>query len=292
MNGTRQKLRQITGAYVAVSRPPCRFATGGEILMNVFWSDIESRFLKLHSEQRSANGLVHAINCDDSWTLGGPEDLQKKFRSIVRNIAVRLGWANDKDPLSDWCELLKKHGVGYHRMTGSIDRRRFELDTEQMCSIEREQRDTQGGIINSLCKMSAEYCIECDTKEAAATGTAVGRQIFVAENSGKTGQAEGELVKRGKFCDQVIDEMKRIKNLVVGTGRNIAEVQQDHPDLAAWKVRTQLDSETQETFNHPRQWGPVVGFAKMVLSKIHGVSTSTITSWIKVYRKGRKTRKA
>jgi len=157
--------------------------------MNVFWSDIESRFFKLHSEQRSANGLVHAINSDDSWTLGGPEDLQKKFRSIVRNIAVRLGWANDKDPLSAWCELLKRHGVGYHKMTGSINRRRVELDTEQMCSIEREQRDTQGGTINLLCKVSAEYCIECDTKEAAAAkATAVGRQIFVAENSGKTAQ--------------------------------------------------------------------------------------------------------
>jgi hypothetical protein len=170
--------------------------------MNVFWSDIERRFFKLHSEQRSANGLVHAINCDDSWTLGGPEDLQKKFRSIVRNIAVRLGWANDKDPLSVWCELLKRHGVGYREMTVSMDRRRFELDTEQMCSIEREQRDTQGGTINLLCKVSAEYCIECDTKKAAAAkATAVGRQIFVAANSGKIAQAESRSNKHSKPLD-------------------------------------------------------------------------------------------
>lgn len=170
--------------------------------MDVFWSDIESRFFKLHSEQRSANGLVHAINCDDSWTLGGPEDLQKKFRSIVGNIAVRLGWANDKDSLSVWCELLKRHGVGYHKMTGSIDRRRFELDTEQMCSIERERRDTQGGTIDLLCKVSAEYCIECDTKEAAAAkATAIGRQIFITENSGKTAQAESRANKHSKPLD-------------------------------------------------------------------------------------------
>jgi hypothetical protein len=152
--------------------------------MNVFWLDIESRFLKLHSEQRSANGSVYAIHCDDSWTLGGPEDLKRKFRSIVRNIAMRLGWTNDKDPFFAWCELLKNHGVGYQRMPGSIVRRRVELDTEQMCSIERERRDTQGGTIDLLCKASAEYCIECDTKEAAAAkATALGRQVFVAESS-------------------------------------------------------------------------------------------------------------
>jgi hypothetical protein len=166
--------------------------------MNVFWSDIESRFFKLHSEQRSANGLVNAMNCDGSWTLGGPEDLQKKFRSIVRNIAVRLGWANDKDPVSVWCDLLKRHGMGYCKMPGSINRRRFELDTELMCSIEREQRDTQGGTIDLLCKVSAEYCIECDTEEAA---TAVGRQIIVAENSGKTAQAESRSNKHSKPLD-------------------------------------------------------------------------------------------
>lgn len=99
-------------------------------------------------------------------------------------------------------------------------------------------------------------------------------------------------IDRGKFCDQVIEGMKRIKTLVVGTGRSMAEVQQDHPDLTAWKVRTELSAEDQEVFNRPRQWGPVVGYAKKILSKTHGVSTHTITSWVKAYNKDRKTKKA
>jgi hypothetical protein len=162
--------------------------------MNAFWSDIETRFFKLHSEQRSANGLVHAINCDDSWKLGGPEDLQKKFLSIVRHVAVRLGCAADKNPLWFWLDLLKKHGVGYDKMNGSTVRRRGELDSEQVCSIEYERHVSQGGVITLLCKVSAEYCIECDTTEtAAAKATAVGRQIFAAEKSDKTAALESSL---------------------------------------------------------------------------------------------------
>jgi hypothetical protein len=57
----------------------------------------------------------------------------------------------------------------------------------------------------------------------------------------------------------VIDELKRIKNLSRGTGRGMAEIHHEYPDLAAWKVREVLSPEDQETFNHPNRWGGVVG---------------------------------
>jgi hypothetical protein len=91
-------------------------------------------------------------------------------------------------------------------------------------------------------------------------------------------------IDRGKFCDEVIDEIRTIRNLHSGSGRSVAEIQHANPRWAVWKVRESLDSEDQETFNHPNQWGPPVGYAKRVLSKINGVSMDTITSWVKAYR--------
>jgi hypothetical protein len=92
-------------------------------------------------------------------------------------------------------------------------------------------------------------------------------------------------IERGKFCQQVIDEIKRIRNLSVGTGRSVAEIQNDYPDFVVWKIRESLDREDQDTFTHPNRWGPSVGYAQGVLSKIHDVSTHTINSWAKAYRK-------
>jgi len=99
-------------------------------------------------------------------------------------------------------------------------------------------------------------------------------------------------VDRGKFCCEVIDEIKKIRNFVASTGRSMAEIEKEHPRLAVWKVRATLGPEDQETFNHPNQWGPPVGYAKMVLSKNHGVTTHTITSWVKAYRKTQRSKRA
>jgi hypothetical protein len=101
--------------------------------------------------------------------------------------------------------------------------------------------------------------------------------------------AESRAIQPGKFCQQVIEEIKRIKNLCVGIGKSIAEIEIDHPDFAVWKVRESLSAEDQEAFNHPNQWGAPVGYARLILSKVKGVSTHTINSWTKAYRKSQRT---
>jgi hypothetical protein len=68
----------------------------------------------------------------------------------------------------------------------------------------------------------------------------------------------------------------------------MAEIQHEYPGSVVWKVREQLPQDDQQTFNYPNQWGPVVGYAKMVLSRIHHVSTHTIISWVKACRKEKK----
>jgi hypothetical protein len=97
--------------------------------------------------------------------------------------------------------------------------------------------------------------------------------------------------QRGEFCQRVIDEIKRIKNQCVGMGRSVAEIQNDHPDFAVWKVRESLSSEDRDTFNHPNRWGPPVGFAKNILAKTSDVSVHTITSRVKAYRKSQQPKK-
>jgi len=114
-----------------------------------------------------------------------------------------------------------------------------------------------------------------------------------AQISGETTEGlEKKLVDKGEFCDQVISEIKRIKNLATGSGRSVAEIETEHPAFAVWKVRTSLSPEDQEGFAHPNQWGPPVGFAKLILSKIQDVSVHTIDAWVKAYRKARKTKKS
>ncbi len=89
---------------------------------------------------------------------------------------------------------------------------------------------------------------------------------------------------KGKLCSQIMQEVRTVKKLCVDSGRTIVEVQIDFPDFHAWKLRETLTAEDRETFNNPRQWGPVVGYAEMILAKHFGRSAETIHDWVKGYR--------
>jgi tRNA pseudouridine-54 N-methylase len=97
------------------------------------------------------------------------------------------------------------------------------------------------------------------------------------------------LVRRGKFCEQVIQEVKKVRYLCLDGGRAMAEIKSELPDLAVWNVLETLSQEDKETFAHPGRWGPAVGYAKLILGKNYGRSTHTVTNWLKAYRKHRKT---
>jgi hypothetical protein len=118
------------------------------------------------------------------------------------------------------------------------------------------------------------------------------REIVSAPNSGsdpaRREARSDELpegLRKGKYCERVVEEMRRVRNLVLGTGATMAQVRTEQPSLAVWNVREQLSAEDKETFDHPNRWGPVVGYAKSLLSKGYGRSPDTITGWIKAYRK-------
>jgi hypothetical protein len=95
-------------------------------------------------------------------------------------------------------------------------------------------------------------------------------------------------VERGKFCDQVCIEAKKVKRMYLG-GRGMAEIQNEFPHFAIWKVRQRLCPEDREIFDHPRQWGP--SYEKMILARTEGISEHTVTASLKAYRKSQKTGK-
>lgn len=89
---------------------------------------------------------------------------------------------------------------------------------------------------------------------------------------------------KGKRCHEIIEEMRKIKNTMIGRGHSMSEVQTKYPKFQVWKLVDELPQEERDLFNHPRQWGPVVGQAKIFLSKGYGCSTHTVTKWVKIYR--------
>ncbi len=111
-----------------------------------------------------------------------------------------------------------------------------------------------------------------------------------AEDHAKSSEEElPKLVRRGKFCEQVIKEVRKVRYQYLDGGRAMAEIKSERPDFAVWNVLETLSQEDKATFAHPGTWGPAVGYAKLILGKHYNRSTHTVTNWLKAYRKHRKT---
>ncbi len=109
---------------------------------------------------------------------------------------------------------------------------------------------------------------------------------FSLESTPSLAQFEGStILRKGKRCDQIIGEVKRIRNMVVGHQRTVSEIRKQYPDFEVWTLVETLPEEDRETFYHPRQWGPVVGYAKNLLAKEYACSSATVTNWVKAYRR-------
>lgn len=105
-----------------------------------------------------------------------------------------------------------------------------------------------------------------------------------ASRSQDTAAQPSERLRRGKLCEQVVGEIKRIRTMCVDRGRTVAEMKKDYPGFHVWKVVEELPEDDRETFQHPKRWGPVVGYAHGLLAKQYGKSVHTINDLIKDYR--------
>ena len=99
-----------------------------------------------------------------------------------------------------------------------------------------------------------------------------------------------ERLRNGKRCAKIIEEMKLIKRAHSARGLTITQSREMHKEFEVWAVAaTHLNGEDLETFNHPRQWGPTVGYALLLLSKEYGnKDETTIYDWVKDYRRYRR----
>jgi hypothetical protein len=89
-------------------------------------------------------------------------------------------------------------------------------------------------------------------------------------------------LSNGKFCDQVISDLRRIRRWCVDSGRRMDEIRKDLPDSPVWNL--DLPAEDKECLLHPGMWGAVVGYGERILGKHFGKSPDTIRDWRKEYR--------
>jgi len=134
--------------------------------MEQFWSDIERRFLNLHNEQVSEKSCLHAFKEGDAWTVGGgTQNAKQQFEWLAEHAALRLGVPPGRDPVFSWLDRLKKESPRYKPFHSNRKRRKSELDSDEMCSLEYEITQSEDGPIEFLCIASAEYCVRCDSQE-------------------------------------------------------------------------------------------------------------------------------
>jgi hypothetical protein len=155
---------------------------------------------------------------------------------------------------------------------------------------ERTERMSEGQrrLVRQIVQMNAELT----RRRGQAEGNVATKEIEKKSHAEILGRpaapdvsGESEGIRNGQRCAKLIDEIQRAKKMCLGTGRTMAEVQQDSPDWEIWKVIKNLPAEDQEMFAHPNRWGPVVGYGHGLLAKEYGKSHFTIGDWIKAYRR-------
>ena len=104
----------------------------------------------------------------------------------------------------------------------------------------------------------------------------------------ETGQsASRDSHRKQAFCLEVLNEIRKVKNLY-NRGYSVAQIRKDHPDLSLWKVLDGLTDEDRELFDHPKRWGPMVGYAEGVLGRYYDKSAATIHDWCKAARRSQR----
>jgi hypothetical protein len=92
-------------------------------------------------------------------------------------------------------------------------------------------------------------------------------------------------LRNGQYCDQVIDEIRRVRHLYRAS--TVGQIKSAHPRFAVWSMieGPDMDAEDRDVFFHPGRWGPVVGYAIKILARHFGKSEETIKRWRKAYKR-------
>jgi hypothetical protein len=132
----------------------------------------------------------------------------------------------------------------------------------------------------SLEELERRWCkrIEIEAAELAMPQS-------VSTSTPEPGSDMSLRLERGARCERLAGEIKRIRRLHQ-SGQRISEIRQNYPDFLIWSEVETLPSEDRDTFNRPGTWGPVSGYANLLLGKIYdNRSPHTVNDWRKEYRR-------
>jgi len=118
------------------------------------WRALAANFLDLHQRAFALCAIWIPLDAQAvSWSLGGHDSpvVLKAFESYAERGAVLLGQPPGRDAMPYWLEQLK--GGPYHQ---EINNQRLDDD-----GIVRTEKS---GVINSVCKASAEHCYKYETR--------------------------------------------------------------------------------------------------------------------------------
>lgn len=91
-------------------------------------------------------------------------------------------------------------------------------------------------------------------------------------------------LQRGKDCEEMVMEIRKIKSDVREHGMTIFQSREAHPEFRIWNLVDHLPDEDKRTFNKPDEWGPVRGYANRLLARHYGVEPSTVDDSRKEWR--------
>ena len=162
----------------------------------------------------------------------------------------------------------------------------FQRFTPFLSSLEAALNEHPGliGEVVRRASSTAVITLAADVFQRVRTRREVGA-AQKPKDGGDTKRLSTRVIEKGRFCDRVVQEMRQIHRMCADGGRSIAEIQTNHPEFAAWKVRDTLAEEDREVFNHPRQWGPTVGYARLVVGKHYRRHADTVKDWMKAFRR-------
>lgn len=215
-------------------------------------------------------------------TLKDPHSSRLLYKSVFRD--------KQRKRFVIYVECRSRHGV----FDFLLDIR-FEIEKEKFrdAKYQDDYLSRYGGQIERLLPPDKERTVKRflsgeevpaekgATASSAATGLATdsGTLLRDADDEGDLSDRE----KRGRDCYRILQEVKNIL-VLHRRGLRMFEVRQEQPHYQVWKLVPNLSKESQELFEHPNQWGPVVFYTYRLLGELYGNHHTTVRDWVKKYK--------
>ncbi len=180
----------------------------------------------------------------------------------IQTLAHRTTPTASQSTALDHIALAVEHLVGEFTTRYEVEARELEWEAEQKAASETQEALTRLTVPTQ----------DSDTERKAQSAS--------ADLPSKTAL----MIQRGERCDRIIAETRRVKYFCLDAARTMTEARAELHGLEVWKLRENLAADDRDVFDHPRQWGPVVGYALRLLAKDYGHSVHTIVAWRKAFR--------